>query len=140
MMPKMPYYIQFSDEQTFEDALLKCAQPMLDENIIDKSYIEEILNVMNTDGCYFVLLDGIAFAHANPEKGSNELGLSVLILDNEVNCKEYDVKVILLLSGKDHEHHLKLLKYLATNLKDNNDKLLKEAKNIQEVEAVLFNC
>jgi mannitol/fructose-specific phosphotransferase system IIA component (Ntr-type) len=134
----MKYYINFEYAADFDDALIKSSKEMLEYGDIDVSYLEAIYRMIEKEGCYFVLLDEIAFVHASTEFGSYNEAISVLILDEPILCEEERIKVLLLLSGKTNEGHLNLLKHIALRLKNGNDQLLKEATTKEEVIQLLF--
>lgn len=129
-------HISFIQAISFEEALYKCGKPLLDKGIIEKSYLEQILQLVEEEGFYFILLEKIAFAHHNPKHGSNEVGLSIVVLEQPIKCNEIEMKVMILLSGKDNENHLKLLQFVSNKLRNGQDKDLLEAQTIDEVYSI----
>ena len=126
-------HIQFIKATSFEDALYQTGKPLLEKGIIEKSYLDQILHLVKDEGFYFILLEKIAFAHHNPKYGSKEIGLSISILEESMKCNELEMKVMILLSGKDNQNHLKLLQFVSNKLRNGRDKDLLEAKNIDRV-------
>ena len=131
-------YIQFGSATCFDNALDICAQPLLDDKIITDEYIKKIKKLVKNEGCYFVLLNRIAFAHYNTDCGSNEVGLSVLVLDDDVKCDAQDMKIMLLLSGKTKDLHLELLQFISNKLRRGMDQKLIECKSVEDV-LTIFN-
>ena len=99
------------------------AKPLLNKSIITSEYIENIkINVKN-NGPYFVIDEYFALAHAKPGVGVNELGLSLLRIEDPVNLEGKLVKVFLLLAAKDSNSHLQVLSEIS--------ELLVERKNFE---------
>lgn len=128
-------FVQLADCQTIEDAIDIVKLPLMGKFITDE-YVSEVVETVKKDD-YFVLLDQIAFLHVNPKYGSNEVGLSVLLLKNSVQLLTKNVKVVLLLSGQDDTHHLKLLKHLSMKLKNGVDEQLRNASTKEEIINIL---
>ncbi|MBR5558894.1 MAG: BglG family transcription antiterminator [Oscillospiraceae bacterium] len=92
------------------------------QGVIAPSYKESIIRNLEQFGPYMVMLPGIALAHAAPEEGALELGMSLTMLNQPVHFgyKDHDpVSVIVILSAKDEKTHLKALAQLFRMFKDN---------------------
>lgn len=129
-------YIQFGKAKSLNDAIDICAAPMIEDNVITTEYTDKIKELIENEGCYIVLLEKIAFAHYNPKYGSNEIGLGILVLDEDIKCECQDVKVILLLSGKTSENHLKLLQYLSIKMREDHGNALLQAKTLEDIKSI----
>jgi len=134
----MKYYVEFDYAIDFDDALLKAAKPLLKNKDITTQYIESIYQVLEQEGCYFVLLDKIAFVHGDVTKGSTNEAISVLVLDEIIRCYNEDIKIMFLLSGQTQLGHLKMLQHIAQRLQNDNDKLLLELTNKEDIISLLF--
>lgn len=95
--------------ETWEEALEILAKPLLNKSVITNEYIKNIKKNVNENGPYFVIDDYFALPHAEPGLGVNELGLSLLRLEEPVELEGRLVKVFLLLAAKDSNSHLQVL-------------------------------
>ncbi len=68
------------------------------------------------NGPYMVLADYFALMHAKPGEGVNDLSLSMLVTDQEVNMEGTPVKIFLILAAKDNESHIAALSQITTIL------------------------
>jgi len=132
--------ILFEEEiDTWEGAIQKSAQPLLEENIIEQRYVEKVIENVKELGPYICIAPNIAISHARPEDGANDLGMSVLILEQPVyfdEAKERSVRIIVTLAAPDNEKHLLALQQLSHLLMEDLDNLL-NAKDIQTVLALV---
>lgn len=103
----------------------------------DSAYIEAMVRTVRESGPYMVLAPGLALAHARPEDGAREVGLSLITLKDPVEFGSQandPVSVVISFCATDHESHVDLLKALAGFLRnEGNQALLKSAANIQQV-------
>lgn len=96
-------------------------QLLLNKDLIEKSYINAMIDAINEHGMYIVIAQGIALFHARPENGAKESGLSLVTLKGGVNfgVKDKDpVYLAFALSAKDKSSHLDLLSNLSKVLQD----------------------
>lgn len=119
--------ITVSDIQTqvsaenWEDAIIKTSQLLLDKGAIEQSYIDAMIQVVKENGPYIVISKHIALAHARPEFGAKEMGLSFSTLNPPINfgADGMDpVKLIITLSATDSDAHIDLLSELTEILLD----------------------
>ncbi|ETI70167.1 PTS sugar transporter subunit IIA [Neobacillus vireti] len=132
--------VQFKEEaKNWEEAIQLASEPLLKNHLIEKEYIDTMIENVKNLGPYIVLLPKFAMPHARPENGVNQLGLSLLILENGV---QFDggkfANVFLVLAAPDKESHLTLLSELSTVL-SSQEKVdaLASAKNYQEIFVIL---
>lgn len=96
----------------WEDAIKKTSQLLLDKGAIEQSYIDAMICVVKENGPYIVISKHIVLAHARPEYGVKEMGLSFSTLNPPVNfgAKGMDpIKLIITLSAMDADAHVDLL-------------------------------
>lgn len=121
----------------WEDAVRKAAQPLLEENKVKESYIDDMITGAKESGPYFVLAEHVALPHARPEAGALEsaIGIATLRTPVEFGSKANDpVKYLFCLSAKDNTAHLEALADLAEKLEDEGFlRMLDEAENAEEV-------
>jgi PTS system ascorbate-specific IIA component len=96
-----------------------------------------MVEAVKTMGPYMVLAPGLALAHARPEDGVLELGMSVITLKTPVEFgSELNDPVSLIISfgGVDKESHIGMLQALAKFLMvEENQDFLRQATSVTEV-------
>lgn len=130
--------------QTFswKESIQYVAQPLLEKQIISNSYIEAMIKSVEEYGPYIVIAPQLALAHARPEDGANQLGLSLAIFEKPVafsDESDHQVQVVFCLSAIDSFSHLEVMKSLVGLIreKDKISKLIK-AKDVQSIKQILF--
>lgn len=127
---------------SWKEAIEESAQPLLDKKVIEDKYVHAMINSVKEFGPYIVFGNGLALAHARPEDGVNELGLSVATLNTPIDFgnegNDY-AEVVFCLAAVDSYSHLNIIKSLV-GLLDEEDKLnqLKKSKDIEEFKKILF--
>ncbi|WP_269919942.1 PTS sugar transporter subunit IIA [Caldifermentibacillus hisashii] len=103
---------------SWEDAIKIASIPLLKEGIIEESYIENMIESVNKNGPYIVLIDYFALPHAKAGEGVNRLGMSLLTLNHPVDLKGNPVKVFLVLAAVDATSHIEALADISKLLMD----------------------
>jgi ascorbate PTS system EIIA or EIIAB component len=121
----------------WKEAVKIAANPLLIRGTIEPSYINAMIENIKTLGTYVVISPEVAIPHAHPEKGVNQVGMSLLKLNKPVNFlndEKYPVRFLFCIAAIDHTAHLKALAQL-TNLfyEKNNLEHLKGLKSIEEI-------
>jgi len=129
------------DVKDWKEAIRQASLPLVESEKISTTYVDAMINVVEEKGPYIVITKHIALAHARPEYGVLEKGLSFTTLNNPVpfGSQPFDpVKLIITLAATDSESHLDVLSELADVLSDEDiaGKLF-EAKNEQEFLEIL---
>lgn len=127
-----------------EEAIEAAGALLLQEGLIEESYIEAMKDAYKENGPYFVLSPHIAIPHARPEDGVNEASVSFIQLKEPVvfgHASNDPVQLVFGLGASSSGEHLTLLKKLTGLLNDTNniDKLINatcydDIKNILEME------
>lgn len=105
----------------WREAIRAAAALLEGQQVISPGYKEAIIRNLEEFGPYMVMLPGIALAHAAPEEGARGLGISLSLLGQPVHFgyKAHDpVSVIVILSARDEQAHLKALAQLFRMFKD----------------------
>jgi len=108
----------------WEEAITEVAQPLLTKNIIEDRYVDAMVDSVKEHGPYIVIGKHLALAHARPEDGVNELGLSVATLNPPIEFGNEDndpVELIFCLAAVDAYSHLNIIKSLVNLLNNKND-------------------
>lgn len=131
--------IYFKDHiDNWQEAIKTAAQPLLKENFIKEQYIDSMIENVNQNGAYMIIVPGFAMPHARPECGAMKTGMAVMRLEEPVVFPdEQEVKVLLVLAAADANVHLDAMADLAEILID-DDKMEQlfsatEAEQIKEV-------
>ena len=70
--------------ETWEDAIKITFKPLLDKGVIEKRYIDSVIERTYELGPYYILTPGLAMPHERPEMGVLEDGFSFITLKNPV--------------------------------------------------------
>jgi transcriptional antiterminator/mannitol/fructose-specific phosphotransferase system IIA component (Ntr-type) len=132
--------IQVLDElDDWKEAVKTAANPLVMKGIIETSYIEAMIENIETLGPYVVIGPEVAIPHARPERGVNRVGMSFLKLNKPVyflNNKKYPVRFLFCIAAIDNTAHLRALSQLTTLLnEEKNLNHLKELESIEELHA-----
>lgn len=108
---------------TWNNALVAAFQPLNDEHIIEPEYVDKIISLTKKNGPYMNLGNGVFLAHATPNDGVHDLGLSLLISKHPIKIEtkghpENNVNIIIGLAPIDQESHLGSLAQLLQKLQD----------------------
>lgn len=101
--------------QDWQDSIRQVAQPLVRKGAVEERYINAMIQSVEDYGPYIVIGKYLALAHARPEDGVNELGVSVLTLAEPIAFGHEDndpVKIIFCLAAKDAYSHLNVMKHL----------------------------
>jgi mannitol/fructose-specific phosphotransferase system IIA component (Ntr-type) len=107
----------------WKEAIRTAAEPLLKKGSINQDYVKAMINNVLEMGPYIVVAPRIALAHARPEQGVNQMGISLLCLKESVSFSKedrHDVNLIIVLAAVDSETHLTVLSQLARLLSDDN--------------------
>ncbi|MBI9011425.1 MAG: PTS sugar transporter subunit IIA [Clostridiales bacterium] len=114
--------IQFETSvSTWEEAIIKSAQPLLDGMYVDQGYIDAMIESVNEYGPYIVIAPKVAMPHARPETGSKKIGYSILKLEQPIGfseAPEHQVELLVALSCVNAESHLEILQFIVEVLSD----------------------
>jgi mannitol/fructose-specific phosphotransferase system IIA component (Ntr-type) len=119
----------------WKEAIKIAAEPLLIKGIVEASYVDAMIENIETLGPYVVIGPEVAIPHARPEKGVKKVGMSFLKLRKPVNFlnnEMYPVRLLFCIAAIDNTTHLKALSQLTTLLNERLD-LLKEMESIEEI-------
>ena len=135
--------IQFASANAvdWQHAIALAAKPLQEEGKINQNYINAMIANVKQNGPYINIGDKVAFAHARPEKGVKQLGMSFLRLDQAIDLinPQHPIQLIFVLAAVDDHSHLRALSELATMLGDQQRlNALLAATTAQQVEAIIL--
>lgn len=120
---------------SWQKAIRIGAQPLVDQGVVEESYVDAIIQNVFDNGNYIILLPQVAMPHARPETGSNGVGITFLHVNQPVVFPgEEPVTVFFTLASDSPDGHLDLIASLGELLSDEElyQKLLK-VTNEQEL-------
>ncbi|MEH7118359.1 BglG family transcription antiterminator [Neobacillus vireti] len=109
------------DCKDWKEAITKSAQVLVTQEVIEKRYIDAMIQSVEEFGPYIVVGKHLALAHARPEDGVNKLGISVMTLKEPVHFGNPDndpVKIVFCLAAVDSYSHLNVMKNLIELIND----------------------
>jgi len=120
----------------YKEAIFKAGELLLQDGLIQQSYIDKMINAVEKLGPYMVIMPGFALAHANSENDVNENCYSFITLKQPVNfgCPNDPVKVIMALGAIDKTEHIKKISQIATILM--NPTTFDEIMNCSDVDRI----
>ena len=131
------------DCRDWREAIIKSAQPLLDEGKIEEKYIEAMLDNVRENGAYIVLSPGFALPHEGFDRGCNEVGMNLIRLKEPVIIEDIDgelneVRFFCCMSTEDHKKHMKAFFHLVNMLTNRGFKEeLASAKTAEETADII---
>lgn len=105
--------------ESWQEAIRMGAEPLVNNGIVEKAYVEAIIQNVLENGNYIILLPQVAMPHARPEYGSMGVGLTFLRVKEPVMFPgEEPVKIFFTLSSDSPDGHLDLIANLGELLSD----------------------
>lgn len=121
---------------TWEEAVRKAAEPLLKNGYIELRYIDSMINNINKNGAYIVIIPGFAMPHSSPEHGVKKTGIAVLKLENPVIFPENnEVKLIVILASENADIHMNIILTLTDILSD--EKLMEKIYKTNDIDKLL---
>ncbi|MEH7387439.1 PTS sugar transporter subunit IIA [Bacillus sp. JJ1521] len=124
-----------------EDTIKQAGNLLVNENAVNESYVEAMIQSYKKNGPYFVLAPSIALPHARPEDGVNEASVSFIRLKDPIAFGSElndPVKFVFALGASSSDEHLQILQKLIILLNDQeNIKKLEEATNYQQIKIII---
>lgn len=123
---------------TWSQGVRESAELLLTDGCITGEYIDAIFTSFETNGDYMIVMPEIVLAHARPEFGALQTGISLLTLRHPVLYRDDAAKpisVIFALAAADPDKHIEMMQALAMVLID--DESTHRLKTSEDVDAVL---
>lgn len=121
--------IQLTEQQRdWESAIRLAADPLVKANKVTDEYIQAMIDRVNQYGAFIHIGEFTALPHARPEEGVNQVGMSLLKLNESVNLADdpkHPIKLFICLAAVDNDAHLRALANLT--------KLLSNKENLNEL-------
>ncbi|UOR11409.1 BglG family transcription antiterminator [Halobacillus amylolyticus] len=124
--------------ESWEEAIHVSAKPLVEGGKIEPEYVDAMIRRTGEDP-YIVIGPNIAIPHAAPEEGVNEVGMSLLRLEEGVNfTKDYSINLVIVIAAVDkhqHIHALMQLMKLAGSETDRNHVI--SADSVEEIQKMI---
>lgn len=140
------HYCFYESFDTWHDAIVAAAQPLIADKSIDITYVNSIIECIKLYGPYIVIAPRIALPHSTMNHdGVKKTTLSFMKVNKPVvfdeSDREKDASVFLTLAANNNEDHLKMMSKLATLLmNEKNLHAITEIENSDQLEKLLKNC
>lgn len=108
---------KYSGKYSYKEAIKEVSNPLVCNHSIDINYINEIIKLIEELGDYMFVDEHIILAHASLTY-CNDLDLSIGFFDEPVIFNQKQAKIIIVLSCKDQNSHLPLIKQLRLMIKN----------------------
>ncbi|EPH95647.1 phosphoenolpyruvate-dependent sugar phosphotransferase system, EIIA 2 [Enterococcus faecalis 13-SD-W-01] len=134
--------IQLTERQEdWESAIRLAADPLKKTNKITEEYVQAMIDRVEKYGAFIHIGEYTALPHARPEEGVNQVGMSLLKVDESVNLiddPKHPIKLFICLAAIDNDAHLRALANL-TKLLSNKENLkdLLQATTKKEILAII---
>ncbi|NUF28517.1 BglG family transcription antiterminator [Gilliamella sp. ESL0254] len=141
LMQKEHIHIIEQVEITWQDALALAAQPLLNNQSIESCYLERMVNKIQLEQPYIMLVDGLIIAHAGIDDGVNKVAMSLLKLSERITiCGYMQADLIVVLATNNPQKHLKALAQLNELLEFHEGATrIRNAKNSNEIWELFAN-
>lgn len=106
---------QFTDQKmNWKEAVSFSLDNLLKNSIIEEKYIEKIIELTEDRGDYMVLGNGVFLAHATPQSGVQQLGVSFTYFKKQfcIFNEDKPINFVIGLAPIDQKSHLKILSNL----------------------------
>ena len=123
----------------WQDAIALSASPLLEQHIIDREYIDSVIQVCEEKGPYMNIGPQIVLAHARPLPSTRQAALTLLQTETAVpliNAK-HPARLWFFLATPDDISHVAILEQLAKELMDPQQvKRLLAAGSVEELSTI----
>ena len=105
----------------WRDAIIRSAQPLLDQGKIEDKYIDAMIDNVKENGAYIITSPEFALPHEGFDRGCNEVGMNLIRLKEPVTIEDIDgeiakVRFFCCMSTEDHKKHMKAFFHLVNML------------------------
>ena len=125
----------------WEDAVEASCKPLIDEGVIEKQYVNSIIDSVNKYGPYIVIAPNICIPHAQEGEGVNEKAICFMRTEESVHFSddpEQDARLFFVLASTNNEQHMSNLVNMVALIEDSKvvEKLL-SANCVEDLKSIL---
>lgn len=133
--------ITFTDKElSWIDAIEKAADPLLKKGVIERRYLDRIIETVKTEKPFWNIAKNVIIAHAGIEDGVNRLGMSLLKCPKPIVFHEsMKGDILIVLATKDYKEHLSAL-YKLIDITESEvlSAKLHQSKNVAEIRELIL--
>lgn len=122
----------FEEEKEWEESLTEAGQLLIDKGKVGKDYVRLLLDEYYDMPDYIMVKQRILLPHLDPNRISQKLGVSILVLKKGLKYQERRIYVIALLTTPDKTSHLNILFDINRMAKD--ESFINKLKNVDTAE------
>lgn len=105
----------------WEESITIAADPLLKKGFITQSYVQQMIENVNINGSYIVIVPGIAMPHAQNDGSVIKTSISFLKLEKPVVFPgNKEVTILIVLAAEDSTGHLDLISDISSMLIDDD--------------------
>jgi mannitol/fructose-specific phosphotransferase system IIA component (Ntr-type) len=130
-----------NDHLNWKEAVVKASTPLLDEGSISEGYIDEIFNLVESKGPYFIITPGVALVHSKPSESVHKTSIALMVSKESIAFnEEKSVKIMIMLALKDKKEHLLAMTDILTLFeKDETVHEIIEQNSVEAISHFLLN-
>ena len=136
LLNKQTVQIVDGSNLSWQDAIRKASQPLVDNGTVGTEYVDSMINVVEEKGPYINIGPNIALAHARPSSSCKKIGLALMKTNHVVNLTDENHPVTLwfVLAATDSTSHLGVIQKLSEVLMNGeNVQRLLRATTVEEI-------
>lgn len=120
---------------TWRDAIVLAAKPLFEKGLVNKHYVDEMVNAVDKYGTYMVLSENTAYVHAGRDDGIKENCTALLVSKKKIDFGDSNTKQInnIFVLGIKDQSKTEIFNVVHILGKDENIKRLQEDIDIQTV-------
>lgn len=127
---------------SWEEAIKKSCEKLIEKNIVDDRYPQQIIDTVEKYGPYIVLVPGVAMPHCQENaEGVNDTAIAFMKVDKAVvfdeDDRDKDANLFFTVASVDPDKHLENIGKLSEILCDEEViSALEEVENLEDLKAV----
>ena len=124
-----------SKDISWRDAIVLAAKPLFEKGLVNKHYVDEMVNAVDKYGTYMVLSENTAYVHAGRDDGIKENCTALLVSKKKIDFGDSNTKQInnIFVLGIKDQSKTEIFNVVHVLGKDENIKKLQEDIDIQTV-------
>ena len=130
------------DFDSWEDAIKKSCEKLIEKNIVDERYPQQVIDTVEKYGPYIVLVPGVAMPHCQEcAEGVNDTAIAFMKVNKAVvfdeDDRDKDAKLFFTVASVDPEKHLENIGKLSEILCDEDViAALEKVENLEDLKKV----
>lgn len=119
----------------WEEAIKEAGNLLLEDNCIEKDYIDEMIKIVKEFGSYILFVPQVIFPHAKAKSKVKKTGFSLVVYEEGIEFLDNNkINVVVCFCSKDGREHLDSLVDIVENFEENNLlKNIKKSKTYKEI-------